>query len=467
MDWGKILSERDFAFHRVGTLVFFLVTSSLTVIGVIIPFTKNYFPQPFVHFFLLGTIELFIFIYWYFDRSIYPKNKGEKKNLVIAITTENSKQKTRIAHDFTNQIRKRLSDYNLDDKYDIVILHNHLSKETQKKIDLWIQSQKAGLPDSENVQKFNKMVKRLNATFFIYGNLIKRNSSNSTYCLSLEAMILHPPTNIIQGQVLQKEFQELWKREMTFLEEDELNGFKSNAEHVFFTTSYMIGLATFIDNNYKQGIEIWNGLEKYIKGKEELSQYVERISKLKSISYYLLSRLLYFNGSIDESTIYAQKYVALTPNEYYACLTEAIKQVKLRNDGELALQYVEKARKVSGLDGTWRYSKLYLLIKLNRHKDAIETLNEIIINKSYPTEVDTINQVIIYNLTCLKEDPLHYQSLFIIGSLTYKKLDSPIDSYDKLEKFIQLTNNNSSWTILNEKAKTYIAEINEVIGIPI
>ncbi len=465
MNWEKIISEKDFAFHRIGTLVFFLVTSSLTIIGVVIPFIKDYFPQPFVHFLILGLVELFIICYWYYDRTIYPKNKGNKKSLVIAITTENSKQKTRIAHDFTNQIQKRLRDFGLDSKYEIVILHNHLSKETQKKINLWAQSQKAGLLDSENVLKFNKMVKRLNATFFIFGDLIKRNSSNSTYCLSLEAMILHPPTNPIQGQVLLKEFHELWKREMTFLEEDELNGFKSNAEHVFFATSYMIGLVSFIDNNYKQGIEIWDALEKYIKDKPELANYHEKIIHLKSISYFLFSRFLYFNGQIEESTVYGDKFLALTPNEYFTCLTEAIKQVKIRNDAGLALQFIEKAKMVAAGDGTWRYSKLYLLIKLNKHKEALQVLDEIIANKPYPNENDTIAQVTIYNLTCLKEDPLHYQTLFIIGTLTYKKLNSPTNAYERLEEFIKLTNGNASWKLLNERAKEYITEINRIIGV--
>jgi tetratricopeptide (TPR) repeat protein len=248
------------------------------------------------------------------------------------------------------------------------------------------------------------------------------------------------------------------------LEKEELTGFKANAEHIFFTTSYMLGLATLVDNNYKEGIKIWESLEAYLKDKSELSGYIDKVRQLKSTSYLLLSRLLYFQGQFDESLSYRNILLSIVPNEYDKYLTEAVRYVKLRNEPELALDFVKKAEKVAKKDGTWRYSKFYLLIKLNRCQEAVATLDEILKN-SFSNEVDAINQVISFNNNCLNDDNNHFQSHFIIGVLAYKKLNLPIPAYEKLEIFANLCECNNVYKELCVRAKKYLSEIDKIIGI--
>lgn len=227
----------------------------------------------------------------------------------------------------------------------------------------------------------------------------------------------------------------------------------------------MLGLATFVDNNYLQGIKVWEGLEAHIGKKAELKCYLDNVKRLKSEAYFIYSRFLYFNGQINESMVFRNKYLALFPNEYDKYLTEAINQIKVRNDAELALVFVKKAEKVAPKnEGTWRYSEFYLLIRLSRCNEALISLENIIKN-TYPNEIDTINQVISYNTTCLKEDPLHIQSNFIIGTLIYKKLDQPIHAYEKLEQFVKDAAEYPDFSVLVDQAKVYVGEINKVIGI--
>jgi len=465
MNAKEWISEKEFSFHRTETLVVLLISSSIIMMSVVIPFIKDYLPTPIIHFWLFLIVEVIIVSYWYYNRFVFPKNNNSKMNIVIAIITENAKQKSRISKDFADQIQKRIRDLGLDNSYEIIILHNHLSKLTQTRIHLYFQSLKANILNSENVQKFNQLTKRLNAKLIIYGDLIKRNPDNSTYCLYLDAILLHKPTTVNSGIELHNEFISLWKREITFLEKEELTGFKVNAEHIFFTTSYMIGLATFADNNFIQGIKIWEALEHYLKGKPELSEYKEKILKLKASSYLLQSRLLYFKGAIEESLAYRNKYLALTPNEYDKYLNEAINQVMLRKDPELALEFVNKASKIAPPDeGTWRYSKFYLLIKLSRCNEALSIFDEIL-NITYPHEFDTINQVISYNSTCINEDPLHLQSHFIIGVLIFKKLNMPVPAHEKLELFVTSKEINKDWSPLKIRAEQYLKEINKIIGV--
>jgi hypothetical protein len=202
-DW---LSEKDFAFHRIETLVALLVSSALVMMSVVIQFIKGYIDKPYIHAIIFALVELIIIGYWYFNRSYFPKIKSNKSAIVIAIITESNKQKTRITHDFKNQIQRRLRDYNLDSSYEIVVLHNHLSRVMQNRINIYIQALKAKLFDSEDIRTFFKLTNRLNAKFIIFGDLIIRNTENSTYCLSLDAIILHKPTDQKNGQALHKEF---------------------------------------------------------------------------------------------------------------------------------------------------------------------------------------------------------------------------------------------------------------------
>ncbi|MBI2281588.1 MAG: hypothetical protein HYU68_13000 [Bacteroidetes bacterium] len=461
-DW---IAEKGFALHRIETLVFLIVSSSLVMMTAVIPFIKDYTINPIIHFLFWGLVEAIIISYWYYNRSIFPKKGTSKMSIVLAIITENAKQKTRITNDFASQIQKRLRDLQLDNSYEIIVLHNHLSRITQNRIHLYNQSIKADIKSSEDIQAFNKLTKRLNAKLIIYGDLIKRNPENSTYCLSLDATLLHKPTDVESGQRLHQEFITLWKREIIFLEKEELTGFKINAEQIFFTTSYMIGLATFVDNNYIQGIKIWEALEHYLKDKAELAEYANKILILKSTSFLLQSRILFFNGHFEEAITYRNKYLSLTPNEYDKYLNEAMNQVKLRNDAELALDFVSMAEKIAPAnDGTWRYSKFYLLIKLSRCKEALTTFDDILKFK-YNTEIDTINQVISYNTSCLKQDKSHIQTNFIIGVLLYKKINLPIPAYEKLELFINSQEICESWKPLKERAEQYLREIDKMIGV--
>lgn len=460
-DW---ISEKEFALHRIETLVALLISSSLGLMSIVFPFLHTYMKSPLLDFIIFVVIEGAIVWYWYYNRSVFPKYNSNKMTLVIAIVTENAKQKTRITNDFAKHIKKRIIDLNLENSYDVIVLHNHLSKITQNRINLYMQSLKAGLTDSEDIKKFEQLKNRLNAKFFIHGDLIKRNPENSTYCLSLDAMILHSQTDAIRSESLSNEFQALWKREIVFLEKEELTGFKANAEHIFFTASYMLGLATFVDNNFEQGVKIWEGIELYSKDKPELSNYLGKILELKSISYFLLSRYLYFSGRIDDSIYYRNRYLELSKNTYDSYLTEAMNQVKLRNDPEMALEFINKAKEVAQKDGTWRYSELYLLIRLSRCKEALNILDDII-NYTYDNEIDTINQVIIYNNICLKEDPAHIQTHFIIGALLYKKLDLPLPSHEKFENFVNSSLIPDNWEPLKERATEYLTEINRIIGV--
>ena len=174
----ELLLDKDFTSSRISALIAIVILSSLSIISVIIPFVNKYIQEPLLDMGIFAVIELSIAGIWYYRRTVFPKGNPNKQNIVIAITTEDTSQKARIRKDFSEEIKKQLKKNRLDSSYDVIILHNHLSKLTKEKIELWSQSQKAGMPDSEDVISFNKITNKLNAKFFIFGDLIKRNTTN-------------------------------------------------------------------------------------------------------------------------------------------------------------------------------------------------------------------------------------------------------------------------------------------------
>lgn len=90
---------------------------------------------------------------------------------------------------------------------------------------------------------------------------------------------------------------------------------------------------------------------------------------------------------------------------------------------------------------------------------------DIIIGNSFNHEIDRVHQVIAYNYHCLLSDSKHIQTYFIIGVFLYKKLSNPVSAYDQFEKFIACCEGIGQFELLVERAKSYIAEINPMLGI--
>lgn len=465
MGWQEIISQKDFSLERVSSLIILLLAAMAGMILIVCPFINSYTNDNWdnvVNLISLLIVESFITLYWVYFRTVFPKGSIEKQNIIIAITTENNKQKIRISNDFTNNLKLRLKEYGLNNSYDIIVVHSHLSKEIKKRIEQAFICKKGSYVGEEERLRFNSMLKRMNAKFIVYGDLISRNAPNDRYYLNIEALICHNSTDSITGRKIKEEFQTVWKKEIDFLESEELTGFRSTSNQVFFASSYMIGLATFVDNKFDKGCDVFRNLMDYIQKNNEYEQFKTKIVSLLSTSYLLESLKLFYQGNIEDSIMYRKKYHELIPDEYDKCLNEAIFQVNRKKNPELALEFVERAEKLAKDNGIWKYNKLYLLIILNKHKDALNILDNIL-KTSFKDEIGTISQVISYNNTCLKEDENHLQTYFIKGVFIYKKLHQPVAAYEEIEKFIDLTNSKDEWRLLNERAKKYISEIDKII----
>lgn len=467
MDWKEIITQKNLHYHRLSSLVILMIAVMITMITVIIPFFIEFIPKDFQtisKITLLLLAESILIGHWYYYRLIFPKGKKGIQNIVVAIVTENQKQKDRISKDLTNSLRKQLKEYQLNSTYDVLPLHNAHSINLKQIIDDAFLNTSNEKTNKIEIDKFNKVNNRMNAKFIVFGNLISRDSPNNRYILNIEGLIRHKDAPQAQKGEIRDDFKDIWQSEISFLEENESTKFTSTSQQIFFAATYMLGLATIVDLNYKKGIEIGNRLLDYVNKNDKYKEFEPKVLKLLRLSYFLFSRVLYYLGDFEQSTFYRRKYHELVPDDYDNYLVEALFQVNRRNDPKTALELVEKASKISKGDVTWKYSKLYLLIRLNRYPDALKILDNIL-STSYKDEFETLNQVINYNFLCLKKDPSHIQSLFIIGVLIYKKLNNAAFAYDKLEEFLSKTDSVDNWQLLNKRARIYLDEINKIMEI--
>ncbi|MBU3820576.1 hypothetical protein KO566_00765 [Flavobacteriaceae bacterium XHP0103] len=463
MDLFNILkiNFRDFAIYRVKTLIFLTIGISFIFLTFLNPLLNDLFQTNVIGIITWGVLELIIIVYWYYVRTIFPKVRSKKKNIVIAITSEDDESEKRLKKDFSTRIKKQLKIYGLSDQYDIVVLHDYLSIKAKKIIDSYSDKNR----DKQSIKELFDLSYRLNASFFVYGDMMKRNSSgNETYFLDIEALILHSNSNPDVSKAIMNDFNNLWKREITFLEEDELNGFRDNAENVFFTATYMIGLATFSYNSYEKALNIWNKLERFIRENKGMEKHAPRINQLKLASLVLAARFCHINGEIEKSIEYRRQHLEISPNVYNNHLNESIRCV-IQKKYDLALKHIEKASEFSEGEGTWRYNKLYILLRKKENKKALEVLDEILANK-YKLEIeDTLEQVMAYNYNQLIVEPEFIQAHFILGVLIFKKMNKPILAYDDLNYFVERAKEDESLILIRERAQNYLEEIDKIINV--
>jgi len=464
MKWEEIISDPEFKFVTWPGLIILVLFYVGAMAGFFLLLPNEWKEDTIVLWsILLAPIGL-IYFTWLYKRRVYPKGQKDCKNIIVAITTENRKQKVRIKKDFAQELKNQLRSYNLNRSYKILVLSNALSKRTINRIKSLFDSNNSKVKTHKKKRAFKEMSERLNASFYLYGDLVLRNAQNETYYLEVDALLLHSPAAKVIRRNLSDEFRALWKREIAFLEQDELNGFKDNARHIFFTATYMLGLATLVNNDFENSLKIWINLEKYVDQRSDLSKYKRRLKDLKGISLFLISRYYQFRGETDKFIIARESYLNIFPNEYDKHLIKAIDAIEKREDPNLALQHIYRAKKLSKGDGTWRYSQFYLLIFKGENREALKVLEKILQN-SFKGESDTIKQVIIFNKKQLRKNQNHIQSYFIIGAILYKKLGQPIPAYTYLEKFVKETEGLRDWEILRKRACHYLNEIDQIISV--
>jgi len=412
------------------------------------------------------TICVAWFLLWLYKRNRLPKNKKGYIGIVICVETENDKQKTRIKNDFVKRIRKLISEKNLKDKINIVLLSNYQAEYANRILEHYVKNKQ----DKKAVLDWEKIRKRTRGHFFIYGGIKERQDGDNRYYLDLEALVIHAPVHFPTQRQIVQDFLSVWYKQISFQEKIEFKGFLFAADAIFIAVQYVVGIAALVSGDIFLALELHSGLntDPYFGRFNPLPPNLQRVKqKLKVLmaeENFLIAKSFSRQENFGEAERYMEQSLTIDPN-YGAYLLKSIIEFSHKNNPPEALACVYKAKKMSHSgDGTWRYNEGFLLMYTEKFDDALKVYEKIA-KTSFLNEENILLEIYKFNEDLLVKEPERIQSYFIIGFLKYKKESNYPDALDNLEKFLSKSVGKDKYQILRDRAETYEKELKNLMDL--
>jgi len=424
----------------------------------------------------LGLYFLWAVI-WMFLRNYFTRNKKNKIGIVIAIKTENNRQKLLIKNDFAEGVKQLLKEHNLWSLFNTIVLQDYkankafgILKEYSEIKDEYIKSDKyKEFPSTKENKLYEKFNKKIHGHFYVWGTIKLRQDVQPTYFIRLDALVVHRPIHIKASTKISRDFISVFPKMISFREKFEVRGFETASQHISVAIRYMTGIAAFVSGDVFVAYRLHKGLQNEIDKKKYPPSNVEEIlNRLKDflhLELVLLAKYYYEKeknlNKFKEMLAEAEK---LNDKDYRVLVLNSLKAFVIDRDPIKSLQYLRKASRVHKGEYTWLYNKAFIYMYLEKYKlgdSDYKRLRRI----SFPDEKSVVEQCINFNEELLKNEPDKKQSYYILGYLYYiKKKNLPM-ALDMFEKFIKETKNEEKYEYLFVRAKAYLDEIKTGMGI--
>lgn len=396
-------------------------------------------------FLIYGSVIIIGLAYWSTFRYRLPRNKKGKVGVVIALYCESEKEKSEIKADFFSKIYKKMREENLLGDFHLIFLKNHLSEQLKN-------SEKP----AELIVKFNK---KINAHYFVWGEVKKREDGEIKYFFELNGYVVHKPIPQNLSRDLSIDFSKVLPKQLEFLEKQQLKGFEISAGLVYLSIKYIIGVAAFVSGDLILAERLHQNLYIEFNSLKPLPDHLRAI-RTKAFNFFVeekfLIALVYHRQGVNAEKVEEniQRVLTHNPSHYGALLLKTqLEFLKGNVDGSLVLAL--RARDCAPRDSTWRYSLAFLYFWNCQFAKAL-TLCKQIRQQNYAGESKSIQEVIDFNLKLLKMHPEKTQLYFWIGYLAYFKNQ---DLANALVYFENSLEKGVDSVILNQKAKAYLIEI--------
>ncbi len=405
-------------------------------------------------------------IVWSILKNYFPKNIDSKIGLVVSITTENNKQKIRLKNDLVKQISNSLACHGLSDIFNIIVLNNHqanilidtVSKYIKKRAELrQLYTQNIMPGKVKEIIDWERLTKKIQAHFYIWGNIKERLDRQNKYFMELGALVRHSPIPIKTSKQLRDDLNNIFPIKIAFLESFEVEGFKISADLLYLAVRYISGTAALISGDPFTAFKLHNGLDKEFnkfRNFPNIQQVYKKLTSLLVVDLYYQAQHHYSRNKIDDAEKAINKALAINPNDYscliFKSLIEFLKYRNCRN----SLKYLEKAEKISNGDFTWLYNKAFLYMYSEDFKnglDCYEQLKSVI----FYDQINIVKQCINFNRELLKLEKDKIQSYFIIGFLYFEKLHDPKNAFINFDKFKELAIGTEKYHLLLSKVDFY------------
>jgi len=416
---------------------------------------------------IIATIIALWTIIWFIIRATLPRNVKNKIGIILSISTEDDKQKLRVKNDFLKRLGNQAKQNGIDDLVNFIHIGITKTNKVNKTLtDYTLRSKFKNeyvREAEESVETFNKLKKKIRGHFYIWGDIKQRMDGETKFYLELDGLVMHSPLHDPVKAKLGSEFNLVWTRGINFKEKIEFKGFLLSADLTFIAIEYIIGLAAFFSGDVILAEKLHSKLEANLpKGLDQLpniKHIKNSLSELIPIECNLAAVIQLNKNDIPKAEEYLNKSFQKIPDgNYSALITLSIIQFSYKNNPNMALETVRKAKKCSGNDGTWRYNEAFLLMYLGRFNEAL-TLYRDITKTSFANEEVVLAEILEFNKKMTISNPKFCQSYFILGYLYYKKISNYPEGYSYFEQFLSKCKD-SKFKTLHDLATKYHNDLN-------
>ncbi|MEK7567948.1 MAG: tetratricopeptide repeat protein [Patescibacteria group bacterium] len=389
-----------------------------------------------------------------FARLFVPKNKPLEIGIIIAIKTENNKEKIRLENDLIAGLNEYLDKSKLSNRFNIINYPESISSK---------------IINSETAKLY---LNRSRAHLIVFGSLAERNiNGENNYIFKLQGLVRHVP---IKGSVkrrLAEDFSTSLPNKLVFPETKELLGFELTKDLLGYVIKFISGSAAQVsgDKNisYKLFKELSSELPIIQKVNGVENPIVTEIIKrnrfrligslvLKIEDLYNIYSLKRKDDAIFETESILNELRIIDPDNIYGSLAYALLLFKkLNTDGAIS-ELESTLPKVNNNDiALWRYNLGFLYAYIGKIKEALEFYRK----ASYGIiDPGVINDLEIFISEEISKNPQLIQLIFFRGLINYKAKPDYVLAKKDFETFVNNIDSKKYPDIVG-LAKKYLSEI--------
>lgn len=426
---------------------------------------------------IIYLVILFVWsIVWLCLREYLPKNSEGKIGLLLAIITENNKQKARIKDDLMFGINKLLKEHSLHETVTVMTLEDFKAIKVTSILQKYILKREefnstSAIPSNEVDEKFMKtreykklvkLTRKANCHFYLWGNIKERKDIQNNYYFHLDALVIHKPLSKEPATMLKREFSYILPHEITFPELLEVKGFELASNLIFIASMYITGLVAALSGDASTALKLHYTLQQELNKFRPLPPNLVIVSK--NLRNFIILELLkrareLFN---KKEAIKVKKLLdeaeALDNENYDVLVFISLFEFDIERDIKKALEYLKKASEVHTIDYTWLYNRAFIFMYIEEYEKGLndyKRLKQI----TFPNEFRIIDECIDYNKNLYESELEKYPLLFNIGYLYYYKKNDLEKALYYFELFKGKACSNEKYSYLCTRVETYVNEI--------
>ncbi len=338
------------------------------------------------------------------------KNKKGVVGIVIAISTENNKERLRVETDLIKGLNDLLKQSIFASSFNVLKLTN----EESEKI-----SDKAAA---------EKILKKIGGHMMVYGRIYERIfQGKNTYFIKLWCLVRHRSIPIIVSNYLSQDFTSVFPNDQSFSGENEFLGFEITKDWLWLVAKYVVGFAAYISLDFDLAFRLYTDLQSNMQKQKISTPGIEEIKKRLPARLVELSRSkcaeLYnaFVKSRDinyikEAKLFLDLLKKHIPNDYGAALSRAMYIFLIEKNVKSAIK--ELIRIKNPLDETWRYSLAFLYAYSGDLGKSMRIYDKAAKGSIHGKSV--LNEIEMFISDILDKNPKYYQLYFARGYFDFK-----------------------------------------------